>query len=56
MPGSFGLNENDRNELGKQFVDVGIAEEQAVAMAAGMAKRRCKTISYNKCNVYAKML
>lgn len=44
MPGSFGLNENDRNELGKQFVDVGIAEEQAVAMAAGMAKEGTKPL------------
>lgn len=44
MPGSFGLNENDRNELGKQFVDVGIAEEQAVAMAAGMAKEGAKSL------------
>lgn len=44
MPVSFGLNENDRNELGKQFVDVGIAEEQAVAMAAGMAKEGAKPL------------
>lgn len=44
MPGSFGLNEDDRNELGKQFVDVGIAEEQAVAMAAGMAKEGAKPL------------
>ena len=44
MPGSFGLNQNDRNELGKQFVDVGIAEEQAVAMAAGMAKESAKPL------------
>lgn len=44
MPGSFGLNENDRNELGKQFVDVGIAEEQAVAMAAGMSKEGAKPL------------
>lgn len=44
MPGSFGLNENDRNELEKQFVDVGIAEEQAVAMAAGMAKEGAKPL------------
>lgn len=44
MPGSFGLNQNDRNELGKQFVDVGIAEEQAVAMAAGVAKEGAKPL------------
>ena len=44
MPGSFALNENDRNELGNQFVDVGIAEEQAVAMAAGIAKEGAKPL------------
>lgn len=44
MPGSFGLRQDDRNELGEQFVDVGIAEEQAVAMAAGMAKEGAKPL------------
>ncbi len=44
MPGSFALNENDRKELGNQFVDVGIAEEQAVAMAAGVAKEGAKPL------------
>lgn len=38
MPGSFGLSIKDRQELGSQFVDVGIAEEQAVAMASGLSK------------------
>ena len=32
MPGSAGLNQEQRKELGLQYVDVGIAEEQAVAM------------------------
>lgn len=44
MPGSFGLNEDDRKMLGSQFVDVGIAEEQAVAMAAGVAKEGAKPL------------
>ena len=39
MPGSFALSEQDRLSLGSQFVDTGIAEEQAVAMASGLAKR-----------------
>ena len=38
MPMSVGLSPADREILGKQFVDVGIAEEQAIAMASGMAK------------------
>ncbi len=44
MPGSFALNESDRKTLGNQFVDVGIAEEQAVAMAAGIAKEGAKPL------------
>ncbi len=39
MPGSFALSIEDRNKLGDKFVDVGIAEEQAIAMASGAAKR-----------------
>lgn len=38
MPSSVGLSKQDRDNLGLQFVDVGIAEEQAVAMASGLAK------------------
>lgn len=38
MPSSIGLTPADRIALGKQFVDVGIAEEQAIAMASGLAK------------------
>lgn len=38
MPMSMGLAPADRQKLGKQFVDVGIAEEQAVAMASGLAR------------------
>lgn len=34
MPGSFGFTPDLRAKLGSKFVDVGIAEEQAVAMAS----------------------
>ena len=44
MPGSMGLSKTDRESLGTQFVDVGIAEEQAVAMASGMAKAGTKPL------------
>jgi len=44
MPGSMGLGPKDREALGEQFVDVGIAEEQAVAMASGLAKRGTKPL------------
>ena len=39
MPAAIGLSEKDRIALGNQFVDCGIAEEQACAMASGIAKR-----------------
>lgn len=44
MPSSFGLGEDDRKQLGNQFVDVGIAEEQAVAMASGLSKGGVNTL------------
>ena len=36
--GAIGLSPKDRAELGSQYVDVGIAEEHAVAMASGLAR------------------
>ncbi len=44
MPTSFALPYAEREALGNQYVDVGIAEEQAVAMAAGAAKRGAKPV------------
>ncbi|MCQ2455120.1 MAG: 1-deoxy-D-xylulose-5-phosphate synthase [Clostridia bacterium] len=44
MPMSFGLGIKEREILGKQFVDVGIAEEQAIALASGAAKRGAKPL------------
>ena len=37
-PTVMGFTEDKRKEAGKQFVDVGIAEETAVALASGIAK------------------
>ena len=36
-PAVFGFDEETRKIAGKQFVDVGIAEETAVALASGIA-------------------
>lgn len=44
MPGAVGLTAEMRQELGSQYVDVGIAEEQAVAMASGAAKNGVKPL------------
>lgn len=37
-PGAIGFDKERREHVGKQFIDVGIAEQQAVALASGMAK------------------
>lgn len=44
MPASVGLSPEKRKALGAQYTDVGIAEEQAVAMASGAAKRGAKPV------------
>lgn len=46
MPGSLGLDKEDRDKLGEQFVDVGIAEEQAIAMAGGAATAGAKPLVF----------
>ena len=44
MPMSVGLNQEIRKELGNQYTDVGIAEEQAIAMASGVTKNGGKPV------------
>lgn len=44
MPMAVGLSPELRAELGNQYIDVGIAEEQAVAMASGAAKNGAKPL------------
>ena len=43
-PGVFGWNKEFRTKMGEHYVDTGIAEQQAVAMASGIAKRGGKAI------------
>lgn len=43
-PAVFGFHEERRKQAGKQFVDVGIAEEHAVALASGIAANRGKPV------------
>ena len=43
-PTVMGFTADKRKEAGRQFVDVGIAEETAVALASGMAKRGAKPV------------
>ena len=44
VPKNIGFTKDRRIEAGKQFVDVGIAEEHAVALASGIAKNGGKPI------------
>lgn len=38
VPASFGFDKKRRRAAGKQYIDVGIAEEEGVAISSGMAK------------------
>lgn len=44
VPAAIGFDQQRREAAGSQFIDVGIAEEQAVAMASGMAKRGVRPV------------
>ncbi len=46
MPGALGLSPEQRQELGDQYLDVGIAEEAAVAVASGAAKNGAKPLLF----------
>lgn len=44
VPDSLAFSQKYRIEAGEQFIDVGIAEEHAVSMAAGLSKNGCKPV------------
>ena len=44
VPVAFGFTEDKRKIAGKQYADVGIAEEHAVALSSGIAKQGCKPV------------
>lgn len=44
VPDSLSFGPEYRQAAGRQFIDVGIAEEHAIAMAAGLAKNGCKPV------------
>lgn len=43
-PGAHGFTPERRRKAGKQFIDVGIAEQEAVALASGMARRGARPV------------
>lgn len=44
VPDALSFSEDKRKSVGKQFIDVGIAEEHAVALAAGIARNGGKPV------------
>lgn len=44
LPLSMGFVTQERKRMGAQFIDVGIAEEHAVAMSSAIAKQGCKPV------------
>ena len=44
VPGNIGFTKEKREKSGKQFVDVGIAEEHAIAFVSGIAKNGGKPV------------
>ena len=51
-PVMLSFSEKDRKALGARFIDVGIAEEHAVAMAAGMARNGGKPVFATKSSFF----
>jgi 1-deoxy-D-xylulose-5-phosphate synthase len=47
VPLGTGWSKDRRREAGRQYIDVGIAEEQAIAMASGAAKGGAKPIVFD---------
>lgn len=43
-PGAIGMTPDMRQKFGRNFVDVGIAEEHGIAMASALAKGGCKPV------------
>lgn len=44
VPASVGFGPKEREEAGQQFIDVGIAEEEGVALASGLAKEGMRPV------------
>ena len=44
VPDSLAFSKEYREKIGKQFIDVGMADEHAISMIAGMSKNGCKPV------------
>lgn len=52
VPTCFGFNAERRKQAGDQFIDVGIAEQNMISMAAGLAKSGCKPVTITESSFY----
>ena len=52
VPGSVRFYKEERTKAGKQFCDVGIAEEHAITMAAGMSRNGGKPVFVTDCTFF----
>lgn len=55
VPLTVGFTKEYRDKAGEQYIDVGIAEEHAISMAAGMAQNGCKPIVASHSTFYQRM-
>ncbi len=55
VPLTIGFDQSRRKKAGSQFVDVGIAEEHAIAMAAGIAKNGGKPVFATHASFYQRV-
>lgn len=52
VPACFGFDYMKRKEAGKQYIDVGIAEQNLITMASALAKGGCKPIVITESSFY----
>ena len=52
VPACFGFNPTRRKKAGNQFIDVGIAEQNMITMAVGLAKGGAKTVTITESSFY----
>lgn len=48
MPVTLSLSEEQRKQIGEQYIDVGIAEEHAISMAGGIARNGGKPVFFTR--------
>ena len=56
MPVNIGFNKEKRDLAGSQYIDVGIQEQHALSMAAGMAKNGAKPVFATSATFYQRAL